>query len=201
MWWCPCVELSLVLLEESVCYDQCVLLTKVCHLRPASFCTPRPNFLLFQITFDLLFCIPIPHDVKDIFTSVVLFFFSHFLLVLENLVGLYRTVNFSFFSISGWVSLLSRFNCVQFFSTLWTATHWTPPSWDSPGKNTWVGCCAFLQRIILTQGSNPHLLRLLHWQAGSFITSGSLGPMECLSENQESLFVRVIQGILFSTEI
>ena len=23
IWWCPCVELSLVLLEESVCYDQC----------------------------------------------------------------------------------------------------------------------------------------------------------------------------------
>ena len=30
IWWCPCVELSLVLLEKSVCYDQCVLLTKLC---------------------------------------------------------------------------------------------------------------------------------------------------------------------------
>ena len=30
IWWCPCVELSLVLLEEGVCYDQCVLLAKLC---------------------------------------------------------------------------------------------------------------------------------------------------------------------------
>ena len=41
---------------------------------------------------------------------------------------------------------------------------------DSPGKNTRVGCHA-LQGIFLTQGSNPHVLRLLHWQAGSFTTS------------------------------
>ena len=39
--------------------------------------------------------------------------------------------------------------------------------WDSPGKNTGVGCHAVLQGIFLTQGSNPSLLRLLHWQAGS----------------------------------
>ena len=38
--------------------------------------------------------------------------------------------------------------------------------WDSPGKNTGVGCCALLQDIFLIQGSNPHLLHLLHWQAG-----------------------------------
>ena len=37
--------------------------------------------------------------------------------------------------------------------------------WDSPGKNTGVGCHALLQVIFLTQGSNPHLLYLLHWQA------------------------------------
>ena len=38
---------------------------------------------------------------------------------------------------------------------------------DSPGENTGVGCCDPLQDIFLTQGSNPHLLCLLHWQAGS----------------------------------
>ena len=36
--------------------------------------------------------------------------------------------------------------------------------WDSPGKNTGVGCCALLQGIFLTQGSNPNLL---HWQMDS----------------------------------
>ena len=30
IWWYPCVELSLVLLEKGVCYDQCVVLTKLC---------------------------------------------------------------------------------------------------------------------------------------------------------------------------
>ena len=28
IWWCPCVESSPVLLEDSVCYDQCVFLAK-----------------------------------------------------------------------------------------------------------------------------------------------------------------------------
>ena len=39
--------------------------------------------------------------------------------------------------------------------------------WDSPGKSTGVGCHALLQEIFLSQGSNPHLLCLLHWQVGS----------------------------------
>ena len=29
-WWFPCVESTLVLLEEGVCYDQCILLAKLC---------------------------------------------------------------------------------------------------------------------------------------------------------------------------
>ena len=39
--------------------------------------------------------------------------------------------------------------------------------WDSPGKNTGVGCHFLFQEIFLTQGSNPHLLHLLHWQMDS----------------------------------
>ena len=42
-----------------------------------------------------------------------------------------------------------------------------PCPWDSPGKNTGVGCPALLQGIFPTQGLNPPLLHLLHWQAGS----------------------------------
>ena len=38
IWWCPCVESSLVLLDKGVCYDQYVV-----SLCPASFCTLRPN--------------------------------------------------------------------------------------------------------------------------------------------------------------
>ena len=39
-------------------------------------------------------------------------------------------------------------------------------SWDSPGEITGVECLALLQGIFLTQGSSPHLLYLLPWQAG-----------------------------------
>ena len=39
--------------------------------------------------------------------------------------------------------------------------------WDSPGKNTGVGCHFLLQGLFSTQGSNPSLLCLLHWQADS----------------------------------
>ena len=38
---------------------------------------------------------------------------------------------------------------------------------DSPHKSTGVDCHALLQGIFPTQGSNPRLLYLLHWQAGS----------------------------------
>ena len=39
--------------------------------------------------------------------------------------------------------------------------------WGFPHKNTEMGCHALLQGIFPTQGSNPHLLCLLHWQVGS----------------------------------
>ena len=39
--------------------------------------------------------------------------------------------------------------------------------WDSPGKNTGVGCRFLLQGIFPTQGSNPCLLHLLYWQVDS----------------------------------
>ena len=60
--------------------------------------------------------------------------------------------------------------------------------WDSPGKNTGVGCHFILQGIFLTQESNPGLLHcrpiLYHlshqgspciWPSG-----GGLGPESCL---------------------
>ena len=38
---------------------------------------------------------------------------------------------------------------------------------DSPGRNARLGCHVLLQRIFPTQGLNPRLLHLLHWQACS----------------------------------
>ena len=41
--------------------------------------------------------------------------------------------------------LLSRFSRVQLCATPWTAAHQAPRPWDSPGKNTGVGCHFLLQ--------------------------------------------------------
>ena len=54
-------------------------------------------------------------------------------------------------------NVLNPFSCVQLSATAWTCPPGSCP-WDSPGKNTGVGCQA------LFQGSNPCLLCLLNWQ-------------------------------------
>ena len=60
---------------------------------------------------------------------------------------------------------------LQLCLTLCDPMDCSPPGfsihWDSPGKNTGVGCQFLLQEIFLTQGSNPCLLSLLRWQASS----------------------------------
>ena len=59
---------------------------------------------------------------------------------------------------------------------LWLITILCP--WDSPGKNTGVGCYDLLQRIFPTQESNPVSVMstcvcyvYLHWQAGSLTST------------------------------
>ena len=49
--------------------------------------------------------------------------------------------------------------------------------WDSPGKNTRVGCYFLLQGIFLTEGSNLHLLCLLHWQPDSYTLDQKKSPL------------------------
>ena len=82
-WWCPCVESSLVLLEEDVCYDQCVVLENSISVCPASFCIPRPN-------------LPVTPGVSWFptfaFQSPIMKRTSSWVLVLEVLVGLHRTI-------------------------------------------------------------------------------------------------------------
>ena len=41
--------------------------------------------------------------------------------------------------------LLSLFSRVRLCATQWTAAHQAPRPWDSPGKNTGVGCHFLLQ--------------------------------------------------------
>ena len=49
------------------------------------------------------------------------------------------------------VKSLSR---VRLFATPWTVAYQALHSWDSPGKNTRVGCHFLLHGIFLTQESN-----------------------------------------------
>ena len=63
--------------------------------------------------------------------------------------------------------MLSCFSHVWLFVTVWTVATRILYPWDSPGKDTEVSCHALLQEIFPTQGLNPHLLYLLHWQESS----------------------------------
>ena len=64
-------------------------------------------------------------------------------------------------------AVLSCFNYVRLFATPWTVARQAPLSMGFSRQEHWSGCHALLQGIFLTQGSNPHLLYLLHWQVGS----------------------------------
>ena len=75
---------------------------------------------------------------------------------------------------------------VPLFATLWTVHTVGNPTvpmdcnpvepsrlhcpWDFSGKNIGAGCHFLFKVIFLTQGSNPHLLHLLHWEADYFTT-------------------------------
>ena len=78
--------------------------------------------------------------------------------------------------------MLSFFSSVQLLVTLWTVALQAPLPWDSPGKNTGVGCHFFLQGIFPSQGSNLCLLGLLYWQVGSL-------PLATLGKPPNSLCV------------
>ena len=88
IWWCPCVESSVVLLKEGICYDQCVLLGKLLiSLCPASFCIPRPN-------------LPVTPGVYWLptfaFQSPIMKRTSFGVLIPKGFVGLHRTVQLQF---------------------------------------------------------------------------------------------------------
>ena len=58
--------------------------------------------------------------------------------------------------------LCSVFSCVWFFVTPWTVAHQAPLFIGFPRQDIGVGYYFLLQGIFPTQGSNPHLLCLLH---------------------------------------
>jgi len=79
--------------------------------------------------------------------------------------------------------------CVCMLSCVWlfgTSMDCSPPgpSVVFPDKNTGMGCHLLLQGIFQTQGSNWHLLRLLHWQDDSSPLSHLGNPSSHLLVNK-----------------
>ena len=74
--------------------------------------------------------------------------------------------------------------------------------WNSPGKNTAVGCCSLLQGIVPTQGSNPCLSHCrqipyclshqgspkLHIESPSFQGCPPAGPLQGANDLQSLFF-------------
>ena len=54
---------------------------------------------------------------------------------------------------------------VQLFVTLWTIDHQAPLCMGFSRQEYWSGLPFPPPGDLLTQGSNPHLLHLLYWQA------------------------------------
>ena len=72
--------------------------------------------------------------------------------------------------------MLSHFSRVRLCTIPWTVAHQAPLSMGVSDKHTGVGCHTLLQGTSPTQGSNPCLLRLLYWQAGSLLLVPSGKP-------------------------
>ena len=76
------VKGPLVLLEESICYDQCILLTKLLAL--CFILYSKAKFAYYPGCFlTSYFCIPVPYNEKNVY---------FWMLVLKGLVGIHRTI-------------------------------------------------------------------------------------------------------------
>ena len=121
------------------------------------------------------------------------FLASWFFLNPKNILMCFLVNSGSHFSeLTGDMCVLSHFSCVPLFENLWTVAHQVPLCpWYSPGKNTGVGCHAFLQGIFRIHGMNLCLLCLLHWQENCHLrsfTEDSQGllSLPCSSSGKES---------------
>ena len=77
--------------------------------------------------------------------------------------------------------VLSWFSCVQLFGTLWTVTHQAPLSTGFSRQEYWSGLLCPPPGDLPTQGPNPSLLCLLHWQVGSLALVPSGKPIKTVA--------------------
>ena len=90
IWWCPCVESSVVFLEENVSHDQCILLVNSIRFFLFHFVLQGQTCLILQVSPDFLFSYSNPLWFKGhpFFLFVCLFL----MLFLDGLVSLHRII-------------------------------------------------------------------------------------------------------------
>ena len=141
IWWCPCVESSLVLFREGVCSDQCISWQNHGSLCPALFCTPKAKFACYsRYLLTSCFCIPVPYEEKDIFFWV---------LVLEGLIDLHRTVKLRLLQ-RYWSGHRLGLPCYWWFSLEMSRDH---------SVIFEIAPSTAFQTLLLTMRSTPFLLR------------------------------------------
>ena len=72
-----------------------------------------------------------------------------------------------------------------------------PHPWDSPGKNTGVGCHFIFKGIFMTQGLNPHIL---HSSSVQFSSVAQSCPTLCNPMNHSTPGLPVHHQLLESTQ-
>ena len=87
-----------------------------------------------------------------------------------------------------------RAKSLQLCPTLPNSMDFSPPGssvqWDSPGKNSRVGCHALLQ-----SGSNLCVSCLLHWRAGSLPLAPPGKPIACSTWGEIEILYNTLSGL------
>ena len=90
---------------------------------------------------------------------------------------------------------------LQLCQTLCNSVDYSPPGSSVHGKTIGVDCHALLRGLFLTQGSDPCLLSLLHWQAGSLPLAPPGKPTkQCSSDQNQACTVRICYLIQLNIE-
>ena len=87
---------------------------------------------------------------------------------------------------------MSLQSCLTLCNPMYSSPPGSSVHRDSPGKNTGVGCQALLQGIFPIQGSNPYLLRLLHFRWILYLLSHRGSPIYTYTHIQFTQFVYLI---------
>ena len=90
-----------------------------------------------------------------------------------------------------WCWKLKSLTYVQLFVTTWTVACQAPLSMEFSRQEYWSGLPFPTSGVFSTQGSNPHLLRLLHWQEDSLPLS-HLGIPTSIKVKTNGFYIKIL---------